>query len=197
LFSVIRTVRSSTAFISSSVALMRWPMESRTIQRARLATTSFDSTGSPSWNFRPGRSLKVHTLKSGLTSCPSAICGFGTTLLSIPYSVSQISRLALRTTYCVPATASSDDRLACGTKRSTLLFCASDRRGAAKVPSAAAVPVASKSRRFMDRVFPRYGIAVHCTSRANAPSPAFLWVTVTHRAWQAKPSMTKAARMSL
>ena len=37
---------------------------SRTIQRLMLATTSFASTGSPSWNFRPGRSLNVQVLKS-------------------------------------------------------------------------------------------------------------------------------------
>ena len=148
-FSLIRTVRSSTATISSIVALIRWPIVSRTIHRARLATTSLPRTGSPSWNFNPGRSVNVHSLKSGVTVWPSAICGFGTMLLSMPYSVSHTIRLALRTTYCVPATESSEDRLACGTNRSTRLFCASDRRGAASVPTAAAEPVASKSRRFI------------------------------------------------
>ena len=128
---------------------MRWPIVSRTIQRARLATTSLLSTGSPSWNLRPGRSLMVQTLLSGLTSWPSAICGFGVMVLSMPNSVSQTSRLALRTTYWVPATASSDDRLAWGMNFSTRVFCASDRRGAASVPKAAAVPVASRSRRFI------------------------------------------------
>ena len=46
LFRRMRTVRSSSASMASSDALIRWPMVSRTIQRLRLAITSRDSTGS-------------------------------------------------------------------------------------------------------------------------------------------------------
>ena len=127
---------------------MIWPIGSRTIQRFRLAVTSLDSTGSPSWNFSPVRSLNVQVRPSLEASCPSTICGFGSSLLSTPYSVSQISSAALRTTYCVPATESSDDRFAWGMNRSTRLSWARTIRGAASVPAVTAA-VVRKSRRFI------------------------------------------------
>ena len=40
-------------------AASRLPMGSRCSQRASEATTSSPVTGVPSWNFRPGRSVKV------------------------------------------------------------------------------------------------------------------------------------------
>ena len=93
-----RKLLSSTASIASSRALIIWPMLSRTIQRCRLAMQSAGRTGSLSWNFRPERSLNVQVRPSEETSEPSHICGFGTRLLSTPYSVSKNSSEALRTT---------------------------------------------------------------------------------------------------
>ena len=74
------TVRSSTATSSFCKALSISPMESRDVQRVRLVTTSLASTGSPSWNLRPGRSLKVQVRPSLETSSPSTICRCGSSL---------------------------------------------------------------------------------------------------------------------
>ena len=79
-----RKVRSSVATRSFSIALIIWPMASRAAQRLMLATASFASTGSPSWNFRLGRRRKVHTRPSGDTVSASTICRCGTSLLSTP-----------------------------------------------------------------------------------------------------------------
>ena len=50
---------------------------SRAAQRLMLATASLASTGSPSWNFSPGRSRNVQMRPSGDTSSASTIwrCG--------------------------------------------------------------------------------------------------------------------------
>ena len=48
-----------------------------------------------SWNFRPGRRRKVQVLPSASTSCPSTICGCGSSWSLTPYSVSQISSGAI------------------------------------------------------------------------------------------------------
>jgi hypothetical protein len=59
-----RKVRSSMAVNSFSMALILPPMPSRADQRLTLATASFASTGSPSWNLRPGRSRNVQASPS-------------------------------------------------------------------------------------------------------------------------------------
>jgi hypothetical protein len=59
-----RKVRSSMAVNSFSMALILSPMPSRADQRLTLATASFASTGSPSWNLRPGRSRNVQASPS-------------------------------------------------------------------------------------------------------------------------------------
>ena len=59
-------------------------MESRADQRVRLATTSLASTGAPSWNFRPARSLKVQVRPSLETSSPSTIWRCGCSFSSTP-----------------------------------------------------------------------------------------------------------------
>jgi hypothetical protein len=79
-----RKVRSSVATNSFSIALIIWPMASRAAQRLTLATASFASTGSPSWNFSPGRRRKVQTSPSGDTVSDSTIWRCGTSLLSTP-----------------------------------------------------------------------------------------------------------------
>src|ERR1700732_967747 len=60
--SLQRKVRASTATSSSWIALIIRPMLSRACQRARLRIPSFARTGSPSWNFRFGRSRKVQAV---------------------------------------------------------------------------------------------------------------------------------------
>ncbi len=79
-----RNVRSSTAASSCWIALIIRPMGSRAVQRARLATTSLESTGSPSWNLRPGRSRKVQVRPSVDTSSASTIWRCGLSWLSMP-----------------------------------------------------------------------------------------------------------------
>ena len=79
-----RTVRSSTPTSSCWIALIIKPIGSRALQRVRLATTSLLSTGSPSWNLRPGRSRKVQVRPSGDTSSASTIWRCGLSWLSMP-----------------------------------------------------------------------------------------------------------------
>ena len=62
----------------------------------------------------------------------------------MPNSVSHTSRLALRTTYCVPAIESRLDKLACGTKRSVREAWARPILGMARL---AAVAARSERRR--------------------------------------------------
>jgi hypothetical protein len=50
---------SSTGFISLVNWASFWPMTSRTIQRLSEGMTSRVVTAVPSWNLRPGRSVKV------------------------------------------------------------------------------------------------------------------------------------------
>ncbi len=52
-------VRSSIARIASSASAQVWPNGSRLLQRSSEAMQSALRTGSPSWNFRPSRSLIV------------------------------------------------------------------------------------------------------------------------------------------
>ena len=55
----IFTVSAPSASKEASAASMRRPSASRFIQRRIDGTTSAPVTGWPSWNLRPGRSLKV------------------------------------------------------------------------------------------------------------------------------------------
>src|SRR5262249_16901370 len=114
-------------------------MESRTAQRARLATASFASTGSPSCHFNPGRSRNVHVSPSAETSSASTIWRCGVSWSSTPYSVSHTSADALRTTYWVVQMGSKLASFACGTKPTVRPGrCAS--AGAARRAEAASAP---------------------------------------------------------
>ena len=79
-----RIVRSSTPTSSCWIARIIWPIGSRALQRVRLATTSLASTGSRSWNVRPGRSRNVQVRPSGDTSSASTIWRRGFRSLSMP-----------------------------------------------------------------------------------------------------------------
>ena len=68
LFMRMRKLRSSITSIASSCLRMIAPIVSRNVQRLNEAAASFASTGAPSWNLRPVRSLKVQVLKSSVTS---------------------------------------------------------------------------------------------------------------------------------
>ncbi len=94
-------------------------MVSRAGQRARLATTSFESTGSPSWNLSPGRRRNVQ------------VSAVGRDVLALDHLALRLqacrrrrracptpARQALRTTYWVFQIGSKLARSACGTKRS-------------------------------------------------------------------------------
>jgi hypothetical protein len=83
-FSDHRKVRSSMTASSLSIALIIWPMGSRAAQRLTLATASFASTDSPSWNFSPGRRRKVQLRPSEETSSDSTICRWGSSLSLMP-----------------------------------------------------------------------------------------------------------------
>ena len=58
-------------------AINAWPKLSWAPQRLMLAMQSRPRTGSPSWNFRPGRRRKVQTSPSGDTLHDSAHAGRG------------------------------------------------------------------------------------------------------------------------
>src|SRR5712671_2707494 len=103
-------------------------MGSRADQRARLATTSLLSTGSPSWNFSPGRRRKVQIRPSSDTSSDKTIWRCG------------CSVAALRTTYWVPHTGSKFARLAWGTKRKVRAAAPWERAGIERPPVAARLP---------------------------------------------------------
>ena len=60
------------------------PMGSRADQRAMLATASLARTGSPSWNFSPGRSVKVQVSPSSETLSLSTIWRCGMSFSSTP-----------------------------------------------------------------------------------------------------------------
>ena len=70
-------VLSSGADSSSVAASSAWPNASRLPQRWMLATQSRASTGSPSWNFSPSRSVSFHSLPSFSMVWPATICGDG------------------------------------------------------------------------------------------------------------------------
>jgi hypothetical protein len=55
------------------MALIIAPIGSRTAQRLILATASFASTCSPSWNFKPGRSRNVQMVPAGEISSDSIV----------------------------------------------------------------------------------------------------------------------------
>src|ERR1700710_3088302 len=82
--------------------------------------------------------------------------------------MSQISREPLRTTYWVVQIGSRLARLACGTKRSTLLSAARDSRGAARAPDAATPAVCSNARRFTPLAILIPSLLLVCS---HAPSP--------------------------
>ena len=83
-FSTHLKVLSSTAASSSWMPLSISPIGSRADQRARLATASLASTGSPSWNLRPGRSVKVQVSPSSETLSLSTIWRCGGSFSSTP-----------------------------------------------------------------------------------------------------------------
>ncbi len=80
--------RSPVATSDSACAIIAWPSVARFAQRITEATASLAVTGEPSWNFMPGRSVKLHFMPSGLTVHLSIICGFGSSLLSSAKSTS-------------------------------------------------------------------------------------------------------------
>ena len=88
LCSRMRKARSLSATTSAVAAPSTRPNESRAIQRRMLATASRASTGVPSWNISPSRSVKRQVAPSSSTLCPAAICGCGRDCASSPYSVS-------------------------------------------------------------------------------------------------------------
>ena len=65
-----------------------WFCVSRTNMRRRVATTSRVVTGAPSWNIRPGRSVKAYSRPSGDFVQVSTICGWGVMSASQLNSVS-------------------------------------------------------------------------------------------------------------
>ena len=89
-FSTMRKVRASTTSMDAVAAIRCRPSPSPGPQRRRLAITSAEVTGWPSWNFRPSRRVKVQVIRSSETVCVSTICGRMLPWLSIANSVSQI-----------------------------------------------------------------------------------------------------------
>jgi hypothetical protein len=87
-FSRKRIVLSSGAEISSAWRSSDVPNASRTLHRLMLAMQSRANTGSPSWNFNPGRSLIFHVRLSSEIVWPSAICGLARYFESTLYNVS-------------------------------------------------------------------------------------------------------------
>ena len=84
----MRIVLSSTATISSERWITRFSSGSRCPPRWIEATQSRASTGVPSWNFNPSRSVSVYCLPSFSTFSPASICNCGCNFASSPYSVS-------------------------------------------------------------------------------------------------------------
>jgi hypothetical protein len=70
-----RKRRSSTTSTAATLGCSTCMKGSRRAQRLMLATQSFASTRSPSWNFSPVRRVKVTVSPSGSVTQPSAICG--------------------------------------------------------------------------------------------------------------------------
>ncbi len=70
-----RTVLSSAADKSSVASKSAAAKMTRGAKRRMLATTSFASTGSPSWKRRPSRKVRFHTNPSFSTLWPATICG--------------------------------------------------------------------------------------------------------------------------
>jgi hypothetical protein len=91
-------VLSLGAVSSSVAAATAWPYASPIHQRLMLATTSRPSTGVPSWNTRPSRSVISHSFPSSDTVWPSSICGCGTPSASSANSVSNTIITWLRVT---------------------------------------------------------------------------------------------------
>ncbi|MDT4838695.1 hypothetical protein FQZ97_724580 [compost metagenome] len=85
---VMRKPLGPSAAMLSIASYIFWPSVSRLAQRASEAITSWEVTGAPSWNFRPGRSVKLHTLLSALALYLSTICGLMTPFSSIAKRVS-------------------------------------------------------------------------------------------------------------
>jgi hypothetical protein len=151
-FSRIRMVLSSGADISSVRAASAWPSASRLLARATEATMSRASTGLPSWNFSPSRSLPSQVRPSAESVAPDSICGCGLPPLSRPYGVSNTASEMLRVMSAVVHTGSSEAGSACGTKRSTFAPCARTA-GAASGVAIAAVPASAVFRMSRRRMF--------------------------------------------
>ena len=83
-----RKVRASTASIPATRGIIACPVVTRFAQRWIDATTSCARTGEPSWNIRPGRSVKVQVRPSGEVTTLSAICNCGFSSASIVTSTS-------------------------------------------------------------------------------------------------------------
>ncbi|MNN32616.1 hypothetical protein D3C81_1463390 [compost metagenome] len=84
----MRTVDGPSAVRLAMASNMRWPSTSRLPQRVSDAITSCAVTGVPSWNFSPGRSVKVQALLSALALYLSTICGRMMPFSSMPNRVS-------------------------------------------------------------------------------------------------------------
>ena len=78
------SVRSSGDSIASSRPARACPSGSRFIQRAMEAAQSRDSTLVPSWNISPSRRRMLQRLPSSSITWPSAICGCGVSVASMP-----------------------------------------------------------------------------------------------------------------
>ena len=87
-FSTSLNVSSSTASTDWVNFARFWPEVILVIHRCSDATTSAEVTFCPSWNARPGRSLKVQVSLSSDTVQVSTICGFGSNFESNENSVS-------------------------------------------------------------------------------------------------------------
>ena len=146
-FSRKRICLSDGADTSSVAARSTPPNPSRCHQRWMLATQSRASTGVPSWNFSPSRSVMSHCLPSAPTVWPAAICGCGWKLLSWPYSVSNTRCAWLRVTSAVVHTGSSVARSACGRNFSTRCDSASAMFGAASAAAPANADLRTSRRR--------------------------------------------------
>ena len=84
----MRKVSGAGESMRSTKVISFWPIASRLPQRSIEAITSSPVTGLPSWNSRPGRSVKVHRRLSGLTVHVSTICGLTWFFSSVPNRVS-------------------------------------------------------------------------------------------------------------
>lgn len=87
-FSFSTKVRASVASRPAVYSPSLPPMVSRAIQRRSEAMTSRVVTGWPSWNFSPGRRVKVQARPSGEVEKLSSISGFGWRCSSQAKSVS-------------------------------------------------------------------------------------------------------------